>query len=103
MDTSKINSQEYKEYKTILASSLINKSIIEKAKSFEKKYFTNKKIIGVHFRGSDQKRAALHPFPPTFKQVKTILDNMIKKNTKIFLVTEEKKLGKNLNIFTRKI
>ena len=91
LNTSKINSQEYKEYKTILASSLINKSIIKKAISFKKKYFKNKKIIGIHFRGSDQKRAALHPFPPTFKQVKTILDNIIKKDSKIFLVTEEKK------------
>ena len=83
MNTSKINSQEYKEYKTILASNLINKSIIKKAISFKKKYFKNKKIIGIHFRGSDQKRAALH-LPPTFKQVKTILDNIIKKIQKFF-------------------
>ncbi len=96
LDTSKINQKEYKNYKYILTNNLINKTIVRNALLFEKKNFKNKKIIGVHFRGSDQKRAALHPFPPTIKQVKTELDKVYKKNSKIFLVTEEKKIWKKL-------
>tara|TARA_Y100000816_G_scaffold292458_1_gene287843 strand:+ start:310 stop:1296 length:987 start_codon:yes stop_codon:yes gene_type:complete len=65
---------------------------IEKAKIFYKKNFNkNDKVLGIHFRGTDYKTAAGHPFPPTkkimFKFTKEILDKY--GYNKIFLVTEE--------------
>ncbi len=94
IDTSKIDKKYYGYYKKILKDNLISKSIIREASLFRKKYFKNKKIIGIHFRGSDQKTAALHPFPPTFNQVNSILKKEINlnKNEIIFLVTEEQRI-----------
>lgn len=66
--------------------------ILKKKFLFMKKNFKNKKILGVHFRGSDQKYAAGHPFPPTVKQIIYNIDKLLHvyKYDKIFLVTEEK-------------
>ncbi|MBF0485482.1 MAG: hypothetical protein HQL16_03100 [Candidatus Omnitrophica bacterium] len=51
----------------------------------------NGRILGVHFRGQEQKRAPLHSFPPTEKQMVRCTDEIIEKYKidKIFLVTED--------------
>ena len=58
---------------------------------FSNKYFKNKKVLGVHFRGTSYKRSAGHPFPATKKQMLNIIEQLLKyeKYEKIFLVTEE--------------
>jgi hypothetical protein len=60
---------------------------------FIKKNFTNRKVLGVHWRGTDHKTLPNHPYPATKKQIFTKVDELIKKEkyTKIFLVTEDKK------------
>jgi len=93
LDTSKIKKNEYSQYKKILKNDLIKNKIIKKAERFENKFFKNKKVLGIHLRGSDQKKAALHPFPPTYTQVEAVLKKIQIKNKFdiIYLVTEEKK------------
>ena len=56
-------------------------------------YFVkNKKILGIHFRGTDQKTAPRHPLPATKKQMTNLIDSLNSKHNydKIFLATEEK-------------
>ena len=79
----------------------IKKKFIISSNKFAKKNFSNKKVLAVHWRGSDQKVMPSHPFPPTKKQIIEITDKLIhdKKFNKIFLVTEEKKY---LEIFKKK-
>ena len=71
----------------------IKEEFIIAAKKFSKKNFLNKKVIAVHWRGTDHKVLPSHPFPPTEKQILEITDGLIltKKFNKIFLVTEEKR------------
>lgn len=49
------------------------------------------RVLGVHFRGQEQKIAPLHSFPPTEKQMITYADEIIEKYKieQILLVTEE--------------
>ena len=106
VDTSRIKKNLYKEYKKKLINLVFKKNIINEVERFIKKKFSKGKILGVHFRGSDQKIAALHPFPPTLKQMFELTDKIMKKKEYkyIFLVTEEedyfqefkKKYGKKL-------
>ena len=58
-------------------------------KTLEK--FNNKKILGIHFRGTSYKRSAGHPLPATKKQMMEITKKILKDNDVdiIFLVTEE--------------
>ena len=67
--------------------------ILKEKNIFIKKYFNNKKILGVHFRGSDQKISTGHPFPPTLKQIIFNINKLLNiyKYDLIFLVTEDKK------------
>ena len=53
--------------------------------------FNNKKILGVHFRGTSYKKSPGHPLPATKKQMLNMTKKIIKeeKIEKIFLVTEE--------------
>ncbi len=55
------------------------------------KKFNNKKILGIHFRGTSYKRSAGHPLPATKNQMKEITKKILKDNDvdMIFLVTEE--------------
>ena len=39
----------------------------------KKKLFKNKKIIGIHYRGTSYKTSANHPFPPTKLQMYNLL------------------------------
>ena len=76
----------------------INKNILNKVKKFKKDNFKNYKILGVHFRGTDMKYQERHPFPPTLKQIKKVINYNLKKHkfNKIFLVTEEVENFNNL-------
>ena len=78
------------------------KEITNISDKFTKKYFNRKKILGVHFRGSDQKTQERHPFPATIKQIEINIDKLIKKHKfdKVFFVTEEKKY---LDYFKKKL
>ena len=65
---------------------------LRQASSFVNKNFKNKKVLAVHWRGTDHKILPNHPMPPTKDQIFLIVDKLIKnkKFDKIFLITEEK-------------
>jgi len=69
----------------------INKEILEKVKKTAFQKFRNKKILGVHYRGSDQKKSGYQPHPATEKQMlnatRMLLDKF--KFDKIYLCTED--------------
>ena len=69
----------------------VNKNILKKTKIFKNKYFKNKKVLGIHFRGTDQKISAGHTLPPTIFEIEKIINDSLKKKKYdlIFLVTEE--------------
>ncbi len=72
----------------------INNKIIEEANKFYKKYFSkNKKVIGIHIRGTDQKITPNHYLPPTIFDIYRIIEKEINLDSKIkfFIITEEKK------------
>jgi hypothetical protein len=71
----------------------IKSHITNRIYSFEKKFFYKKKILGVHFRGTDQKITPGHYLPPSIFQIYDYIDKIFIKNKydKIFLVTEQKK------------
>ena len=100
LDTSKIKKKDYKDYKKILRNLKFDDKIIFLCKKFKKKKFKKKRILGVHFRGSDQITAASHPFPPTSDQIIKITKEIFYKNkfNLIFLVTED---DTYLNIFKK--
>ena len=79
----------------------IKKKFKIEANKFIKKNLLKKKVLAVHWRGSDHKVIPGHPYPPTTKQILRITDKLIlnKNFNKIFLVTEEKKY---LEIFKKK-
>ena len=56
------------------------------------KKFKNKKVLGIHFRGTSYKRSAGHPLPATKKQMFELTNKFLDENDidYIFLVTEEK-------------
>jgi hypothetical protein len=77
-----------------------NKLLINESNNYVKKNFKGKKILGVHFRGSDQKTQERHPLPATIKQVGKNIRYLLKKHKfdKFFLITEEEKY---LNYFNK--
>ena len=58
---------------------------------FVLKYFKDKRVLGIHMRGTDQKISARHSHPPTIYQVMDIIDYKIENKLidKIFLLTED--------------
>ena len=78
-----------------------NKKILEESNKFVKKNFKNKKILGVCFRGSDQKKSAYQPYPPTENQLLYATNYLLKKYKfdKIYLCTEDEGF---LNFFKKK-
>ena len=69
----------------------INENLLQKVNNYiTKNHFLNEKIIGLHFRGGDQKTANGHQFPLTKTQIYNKLKDLIKENkyTKIFCSTE---------------
>lgn len=88
-DTFKVSEKEnYQIFKKYIK---IKKEIKNEAEKFLKKNFFNKKVLGVHFRGSDMKTQERHPFPASLKQITSFIDYEINNNdyNRIFLVTEE--------------
>jgi len=69
----------------------INKNLLNVSNNFCKKNFRNQKILGIHFRGTDQKISPGHAFPPTIYEIKRLIDKKIKKQgfEKVFLLTEQ--------------
>ena len=70
---------------------LPNDYILKKTEIFINKNFKNKKTLGVHLRGTDQKISARHSMPPTIYTIIKIINKKLKKDNyqKIFLLTEE--------------
>ena len=74
----------------------IKEKIILETNTFYKNKLKTKKnteIVGIHFRGTDQKITPGHYLPPTIFDIKMFIEKKIKENPKlkIFLITEEKK------------
>ena len=57
----------------------LNKEFIRMSNIFAKKYFTDKKVLGVHFRGKGMYNTTNHPFPPTPGQMIRKVDEYLKK------------------------
>lgn len=95
---SEFDSFQKKHYLILKKYIRIKKEILNEVKKFLKKNFLNKKVLGVHFRGTDMKTQERHPYPATLKQITSYIDYEIKKNNykKIFLVTEEFEYVKKL-------
>ena len=72
------------------------KNIYNTYNFIKKKIFKNKKILGVHFRGTSYKSSSGHPLPATKKQVFNLVNQVLKtkKIDYIFLSTEEKNYQK---------
>jgi len=79
----------------------IKKYFQKNSNNFEKNNFKNKKILGVHFRGTDRIVIPNHPLPPTVGQMFYLVDQAIIKYKfdKIFLVTDS---SKYLELFKKK-
>ena len=69
----------------------INSKISNIVDKFVKQNFLNKKVLGVHLRGTDQKVSANHAHPPSIYEIQNIIDLKLKKfkYDKVFLLTEE--------------
>jgi hypothetical protein len=76
----------------------INDEVLKNVINFTKKKFDNKKILGIHLRGTDQKIAPNHVFPPTIYEIKNLIDKKIKyeRFDKVFLLTEQLKYHNEL-------
>jgi hypothetical protein len=68
----------------------INEDIIAEAENISKKLKKNK-VLGICFRGSDQKKSAYQPYTPTEKQMVYATELLLKKYNlnKIYLCTED--------------
>tara|TARA_B110000438_G_scaffold278795_1_gene302649 strand:+ start:26 stop:1102 length:1077 start_codon:yes stop_codon:yes gene_type:complete len=78
----------------------IKKKFLKSANYYEKENFLNKKVLGVHLRGTDRKTTTNHPFPPTITQMYQLIDDAINKYkfNKIFLITDQEKYLKLFQI-----
>ena len=107
LDTRKyINFKSLEKFRKIVEKKIkIKKNILNDVNKIYKKDFKNKKIIGIHLRGSDMKSTPNHPFPPTLRQSINIINNLLKDDyDKVFLVTEEYKyLSKLKKIYKDKL
>ena len=76
----------------------IKKNYIKFVESYCKKNIKGNKVLAIHYRGTSYKTSAGHPFPPTFTQMKYIINKFIteKKYNKIFLCTEDQKMFSQL-------
>ena len=69
----------------------IKKKYLDFAKGFEKKNFSNQKVLALYLRGTSYKTSANHPLPITKEQSLNLIRYFIKKKkfTKVFLCTED--------------
>ena len=69
----------------------IKNNLLKKINYFKNKHFKNKKVLGIHYRGTSYKTSANHPMPPTKIQMKNLIDEELKNKqyNKIFLATED--------------
>ena len=69
----------------------INSRINDEIKSFQDEFIKNKKVLGILFRGQNQRFAARHALPPSIKQMFNRTSKLLDKNSfdKIFLCTDE--------------
>ena len=69
----------------------VNKEILEAVELFTKKNFKDEKILGIHFRGTDQKIAANHAHPPTIFEIESLIEKKVINGNfeKVFLLTED--------------
>ena len=74
-----LNSFKKKRYKYLFDKYIkINPTLIKKIKIFKNKNFRNKKVLGIHLRGTDQKISAGHSIPPSIFEIEDIIDKNIK-------------------------
>lgn len=81
-----------KNYKKIFDNYIkINKEILVTVDKFIKKYFKDEKILGIHFRGTDQLISPNHSHPPTIFEIENLIEKKVLKGDfdKIFLLTED--------------
>ena len=76
----------------------VKKNYLKFVINFSEKNFKNKKVLGIHFRGTSYKNAPGHPFPATKKQIINKINEVKMHNhfDKVFLVTEEENYKKFL-------
>ena len=102
-----LNDYKRKNLKKIFDKYILpNDYISKKTELFINKNFKNKKILGVHLRGTDQKISAKHAMPPTIYEIIEIINTKLKKDNyqKIFLLTEELNYYKKLKkLYGKKI
>ncbi len=69
----------------------IKKEFLNFSNNFVNKKFKNKKVLGICFRGSDQKKSGYQPYTPTEDQMLFATDSLIKKYKfdKIYICTED--------------
>ena len=69
----------------------IKKEFLNFSNNFVNKKFKNKKVLGICFRGSDQKKSGYQPYTPTEEQMLFATDFLIKKHKfdKIYICTED--------------
>jgi hypothetical protein len=77
----------------------INEQILKIVNEYVATNFINENVLGIHFRGGDQKTANNHPFPATKKQMYNKIKNLLQEYnfTKIFVSTESADNFKFLN------
>ena len=81
---------DYRHKKIVKKYIKIHADILTEAQAIYNK-FENNKVLGICFRGSDQKKSAYQPYTPTEKQMMYATDLLIKKYNfnKIYLCTED--------------
>ncbi len=79
----------------------LNNVIKNEYSKYFTKIFKNKKVLGVCFRGSDQKKSAYQPYPPSEEQLIYSTEYLLKKYKfdHIYLCTEDLEF---LNLFKKK-
>jgi hypothetical protein len=87
----------WKIYDTALAASVsrrflhVHESVLAEVDSFQREFFRDKTILGVHIRGQEQKTAPGHPTPPRLEQMLKRAGTILSTHPvdALFLVTEE--------------
>ena len=85
------NIDKDRELSNLLRNEIRLNKYLKKIYSNLHKNFTNKNILGIHFRGTSYKRSAGHPLPATKQQMYELTRKIMKQNKvdKIYLATEE--------------